>query len=123
MKLVLLGTGGYFPTSRRQTACLMLPEFGVVLDAGTGMYRIGELLQTDRLDIFLTHSHLDHVAGLTYLVNLLPREVLVRTTVHADPTKLNAVREHLFAEAIFPVAPLFRFLPLAGSCSLPGGGM
>src|SRR5687768_17217531 len=102
MKLVLLGTGGYFPTSERQTACLMLPEIGVVLDAGTGMYRVGQHLCTDRLDIFLTHAHLDHVAGLTYLVNILPREVLHRTTVRGDAEKLAAVREHLFADAIFP---------------------
>ncbi|HEX5471716.1 MAG TPA: hypothetical protein VFW73_07500 [Lacipirellulaceae bacterium] len=65
MKLVLLGTGGYFPTSRRQTACLMLPEIGVVLDAGSGICRIGKYLRTDYLEIFLTHAHLDHIAGLT----------------------------------------------------------
>lgn len=122
MKLVLLGTGGYFPTSRRQTACLMLPEIGVVLDAGTGMCRLGQHLQTDRLDIFLTHAHLDHVAGLTYLVNVVPQDLLPRTTVHGDAAKLAAIREHLFAEAIFPVPPPFRFEPLCGTCPLPAGG-
>jgi ribonuclease BN (tRNA processing enzyme) len=122
MKLNLLGTGGYFPTSRRHTACLMLPEVGIVLDAGSGMCRIGQHLETDRLDIFLSHAHLDHVMGLTYLVNLVPQHVLAQTTVHGDATKLDAVREHLFAEAIFPVAPQFRFAPLGGSCSLPQGG-
>src|SRR3954451_22666975 len=76
MKLILLGTGGYFPTSRRHTACLMLPEVGVVLDAGSGMCRIGEHLQTEQLDVFLSHAHLDHVSGLTYLVNLVPADVL-----------------------------------------------
>ena len=121
MKLVLLGTGGYFPTSERQTACLMLPEIGVVLDAGTGMYRVGQQLCTDRLDIFLTHAHLDHVAGLTYLCNIVPKDVLNRTTVHGDAAKLSAVREHLFAEAIFPLAPQFRFKTLSESLQLPGG--
>ena len=122
MKLVLLGTGGYYPTSQRHTACLMLPEIGVVLDAGSGMCRLGEHLQTDRLEIFLTHAHLDHVAGLTYLVNVVPAEVLKNTTVHGEAAKLAAVREHLFAELIFPVAPPFRFEPLSGPCPLPGGG-
>ena len=74
MKLILLGTGGYFPTSRRHTACLMLPEMGVVLDAGSGMCQIGKHLQTEQLDIFLSHAHLDHISGLTYLVNLVPAE-------------------------------------------------
>lgn len=122
MKLVLLGTGGYYPTDQRHTACMLLPESGVVLDAGTGMCCLGEYLSTDRLDIFLTHAHLDHIAGLTYLVNLVPADVLARTTVHGEAAKLVAVREHLFAELIFPVKPTFNFAPLAGPCPLPNGG-
>jgi len=122
MKLVLLGTGGYFPTTRRQTACFLLPEVGVVLDAGSGMCRLGQHLQTERLDIFLTHAHLDHIAGLTYLINVVPQDVLKQTTVHGETTKLAAVRDHLFAEPIFPVPPPFRFEPLGGACELPGGG-
>ena len=121
MKLVLLGTGGYFPTTRRHTACFMLPEVGVVLDAGTGMCRLGEHLQTDRLDIFLTHAHLDHIAGLTYLINVVPR-TCSKHVVHGDAAKLAAVREHLFAEAIFPVPPPFRFEPLADIVRLANGG-
>jgi ribonuclease BN (tRNA processing enzyme) len=122
MKLVLLGTGGYFPTARRQTACLMLPEIGVVLDAGTGMRQLGRHLATDQLDIFLTHAHLDHIAGLTYLLVVAPEDVQRRTNVYGDASKLAAVREHLFAEAIFPVAPAFQFQPLAPSFDLPNGG-
>ena len=122
MKLILLGTGGYFPTSRRHTACLMLPEIGVVLDAGSGMCRIGKYLQTDQLDIFLSHAHLDHISGLTYLVNLVPPNVLARTTVHGDAAKLAAVRDICLPSRSFPVAPPFRFAPLAESCPLPDGG-
>lgn len=122
MKLQLLGTGGYFPTSSRHTACFMLPEVGVVLDAGSGICRLRSHLRTDRLDIFLTHAHLDHIAGLTYLINVVPQNVLKQSVVHGEATKLAAVREHLFAEPIFPVPPPFRFEPLAGSCALPSGG-
>jgi ribonuclease BN (tRNA processing enzyme) len=100
----------------------MLPEVGVVLDAGTGISRLPEYRQTDRLDIFLTHGHLDHIAGLTYLINLVPREMLARIVVHAEAAKIAAVREHLFADAIFPLPPPFRFEPLDGPCQLPGGG-
>jgi ribonuclease Z len=122
MKVLLLGTGGYYPTSRRHTACMMLPEIGVVLDAGTGMCRVGEFLQTERLDIFLTHAHLDHVAGLTYLLNLLPDDVQTASTVHGDRAKLAAIRDHLFAEAIFPVPPRFGFTELAAAGVSVGGG-
>jgi ribonuclease Z len=122
MKLVLLGTGGYYPTSRRHTACMMLPDVGVVLDAGTGMCRIGELLQTERLDIFLSHAHLDHVAGLTYLLNVVPDAVQTVSTVHGEGAKLAAVREHLFANAIFPVPPRFGFAELGAAVDVAGGG-
>jgi ribonuclease Z len=123
MKLVLLGSGGYFPNGRRHTACLLLPEAGVVLDAGSGMCRIGRYLATDRLEVFLTHAHLDHVAGLTYLMNVAPRDVVGRTIVRGEASKLEAVKQHLFAEPIFPLAPPFRFEPLTGPCQLPLGGM
>jgi ribonuclease Z len=122
MKLILLGTGGYFPNGRRQTACLMLPAVGLVLDAGTGMCQLSKYLQTEQLDIFLSHAHLDHISGLTYLVNLVPADVLRRTTLHGAAEKLTAVREHLFAESIFPVAPPFRFAPLVDSFALSDGG-
>ena len=56
MKLLLLGTTGYHPNDRRQTACLMFPELGVLLDAGSAMYRVSEYLQTPTLDIFITHA-------------------------------------------------------------------
>ena len=49
----------------------MLPEVGVVLDAGTGFYRVREHLRTSELDVFLTHAHLDHVVGLTYLFDVV----------------------------------------------------
>jgi ribonuclease Z len=81
-----------------------------------------QYLETDHLDIFLSHSHLDHISGLTYLVNLVPANVLARTTVHGEPAKLTAIREHLFAEPIFPVTPPFRFEALQESFALPRAG-
>jgi ribonuclease Z len=122
MNVVLLGSGGYIPTSQRQTSCVLLPEIGIVLDAGTGMSRLAQYLRTERLDIFLSHAHLDHVAGLTYVINAVPADVVRNTVVHGEAAKLDAIREHLFSELIFPVAPTFRFEPLEGICSLPGGG-
>ncbi len=122
MKLVLLGTGGYYANDVRHTACLMLPEAGVVLDAGSGMFRVADYLATDRLDVFLTHAHLDHVMGLTCLLGVLPQAVQERTTVHGNAAKLDAIRTHLFSDAIFPVTPAFQFKSLDGAITLPDGG-
>lgn len=123
MKLVLLGSGGYFPTTRRQTACIMLPDLGVILDAGSGLFRLPDFLKTDALDIFLSHAHLDHVVGLTYLVNIVPHEVARHTTVHGESAKLAAIQEHLFASLLFPVKPPLRFQPLVQSVPLPQNGI
>jgi ribonuclease BN (tRNA processing enzyme) len=124
MKLVLLGTTGYHPNDQRQTACLMLPQIGVILDAGTAMYRARRWLETNELDIFLTHAHLDHVVGLTYLLDVLRDKPMRRTTVHGEADKLQAIEEHLFAEALFPVKPPCEFRPLRPVEPLagPGGG-
>ena len=121
MRVILLGTTGYHPNDRRQTACIMLPELGVLLDAGTAMYRARRFLETTDLDIFLTHAHLDHVVGLTYLSDVLYEKHVRRVTVHAEPDKLAAIEEHLFAKPIFPASPPCEFRPLAARISLPGG--
>ncbi len=112
MKLVLLGTSGYHNTDQRQTTCLMLPEIGVVFDAGTAFYRVRDWLQTSELDVFLTHAHLDHCVGLTFLFTVLYKKDVNRTTVHGEPSKLDSVREHLFHPDLFPVMPPLTWQPL-----------
>lgn len=71
--LTILGGGGWFPANGRQTACALLRngDAGILIDAGTGAGRLVEnpalLDGIERLDILLTHFHLDHISGLAYL--------------------------------------------------------
>lgn len=125
MRLTFLGTGGYHPNERRHTACLLLPDLGVALDAGTGFFRVQERLKTSTLDVFLTHAHLDHVCGLTFfLVPVLQGQVQT-VRIHGTSAVLCAVREHLFAKALFPVDPPFEWCELAepSEVDLPDGGL
>jgi ribonuclease BN (tRNA processing enzyme) len=70
VEIRLLGSGGWLPTDRRETACVYLREGDhvLLLDAGTGMRRLvtePELLEgVQILSVALTHFHLDHTAGL-----------------------------------------------------------
>lgn len=112
MRIVLLGTSGYHPTEDRQTACVLLPDLGIVLDAGTGMFRVGKRLNTDHLDILLSHAHLDHVVGLTYFFTLLHEHPLKGITIHGEEEKLAAIREHLFSAHLFPAEAPFTWKPL-----------
>ena len=72
-RAVLLGSGGWIPTSTRETCCVYLRKGPDVLflDAGSGMRHAverEELLTGARsVHIALSHFHLDHVVGLGYL--------------------------------------------------------
>lgn len=115
MKIVLLGTTGYHPTDTRHTPCMMLPECGVLLDAGTAMYRVPDYLTTATLDIFLTHTHLDHVVGLTFLFDILYQTPIEHVRVHGEMKKLAALRRHLFSKALFPALPPLEWMPLTAN--------
>jgi ribonuclease BN (tRNA processing enzyme) len=124
MRLHFLGTTGYHPNGRRQTACLMLPEVGVILDAGTGIFAARDLIQTESLLILLTHAHLDHSIGLTYIFDVLHEKQVNSTVVYGEAAKLAAIREHLFHQLLFPVLPPmeFRALEAGKPVALPDGG-
>ncbi len=121
MKLIFLGSTGYHANNRRHTACLAIPALGLVLDAGTGFFRLREHLCTPTLDIFLTHVHLDHCVGLTFLFDVLAGRNLDRVTVHGEADKLAAVREHLLNPLLFPVALPCDFQVLDGRQTLADG--
>ena len=46
---------------------------------------------TPELDVFLTHSHLDHVVGLSFLFDILVDRQVERVTVHAQQEKIAAI--------------------------------
>ena len=81
----LLGSGGWIPTGRRATTCVLVRRG----DARAGARRrhgpapAGHASPSGsagvtRIDLALTHFHLDHVCGLTYLPGLP-----VLPTIHA----------------------------------------
>lgn len=81
----------------------MLVDDDVLIDAGTG---IGDL-PLDELNrirhVFLTHAHLDHIAGLPMLVDSVFDENFDQPlTVYARKETLAAVQTHIFNGVIWP---------------------
>lgn len=81
----------------------MLIDDDVLLDAGTG---IGDLGMGDLHSIrhvFLTHAHLDHIAGLPMLIDsVFTEEVDTPVTVYGREETLKALQDHLFNWVIWP---------------------
>lgn len=123
MQIHFLGSGGYHPNERRHTMCVMLPEVGVVFDAGTGAFRVAERVTTDELHLFLSHAHLDHIVGLSYFLVPLMQGRIRKMFLHTAPEYFEPVRTHLFAQPLFPVLPAFEFVPLADRVALPQQGV
>lgn len=120
MRIQVLGCSGGTGDGRRTTA--MLVEDRLLIDAGTG---IGDLpLQTLRGidDVFITHAHLDHIAGLPlYVDSVQGRGGRPPVRVHARAETLDALRTHVFNDVIWPdfsriegqQGPLMSFSPIA----------
>ncbi|MEJ2127447.1 MAG: 3',5'-cyclic-nucleotide phosphodiesterase [Woeseiaceae bacterium] len=101
MRIRILGCSGGIGAGSRTSA--MLVDDDVLIDAGTG---IGDL-ELDEIQsirhVFLTHSHLDHVAGLPMLVDSVFSEDFEQpVTVYAREETLRAVQDHLFNDVIWP---------------------
>lgn len=108
MQLHCLGTVGYHPNDDRHTSCYYLPESGILLDGGTGSFRLAPLIETDTLDVLLSHAHLDHTFGLTFLLDVLFEAQKLRGRpieqfrIWGQSDKIAAIQGHLFHELIFP---------------------
>ena len=101
MRIRTLGCSGGIGAGSRTTALLI--DNDVLIDAGTG---IGDLALDD-LDairhVFLTHAHLDHVAGLPMLVDAnFDENFEVPVTVYARSETVEALKSHLFNDVIWP---------------------
>jgi ribonuclease BN (tRNA processing enzyme) len=112
MRVKFLGTAGYHPNEARQTMCVMLPDIGFVLDAGTGFFRVREHLKTEELHVFLSHVHLDHVVGLTYLLDVLWEKPVKRVRVYGLPSHLDTIERKLFNSLLFPLPFQYKLQPI-----------
>ncbi len=108
MRIEILGTGGFHPNQRRHTACVLLPDVGIAFDAGTSLFRLTSRLKVPDLHLFLSHSHLDHICGLTYLLVPMLKGEIRSCKLYATAKVHQAVEQCLFHDAVFPVWPGFQ---------------
>lgn len=116
MKARLWGTRGSLPTPGPETvryggntSCVELRVTAgrvVILDAGSGIRRLGTTLDgsLERIDILLSHLHLDHIIGLGFFEPLFRSDLEVH--IWGPSSNLFDVRSRLtryLSQPLFPV--------------------
>jgi ribonuclease BN (tRNA processing enzyme) len=101
MRVRVLGCSGGIGEGLRTTSLLI--DDDILIDCGTG---VGDLTldEMSRLrHVFITHTHLDHIAALPLLVDTifgsLQREPLA---IHAQRASMEIIQRHIFNWEIWP---------------------
>ena len=79
----------------------------LVLDAGTGMRELGELLRDEgvrEIHVLLSHLHLDHLQGLAFFAPLYDPEVTIH--LYGPPSPLHSLAERISAYMSDPLFPV-----------------
>ncbi|KQO26829.1 3',5'-cyclic-nucleotide phosphodiesterase [Acidovorax sp. Leaf76] len=118
MKVRVLGCSGAIAKDCRTTSFLL--DESVLIDAGTGVgdLTLEEMCKIDH--VFLTHSHLDHIAALPLMLDAVSSLRHTHVEIHALPETIEALRTHIFNDVIWPdferipslAQPFLRFTPM-----------
>src|SRR3569833_3353696 len=100
MQLRVLGCSGGVGQGLRTTSLLL--DNDVLIDAGSG---VGDLSLDEMArirHIFLTHSHLDHIAYIPLLNDSNFDQRQPPQIIHGQPETLQALQQHIFNWVIWP---------------------
>ena len=98
MKVRVLGCSGAIAKDCRTTSFLIGDS--ILIDAGTG---VGDLTleEMSKIDhVFLTHSHLDHIAALPLMLDAVSSFRRAPVQIHALPATIAALQTQVFNNVI-----------------------
>lgn len=103
MRVRILGCSGGIGGRHLRTTSMLIDN-DILIDAGTGVgdLSLTELAQIDH--VFITHSHLDHVACLPLLVDTVgdARGGDRPLTVYSQQATIDILRNHVFNWSVWP---------------------
>lgn len=130
MKARILGCSGGIGGRHLRTTSILVNN-DVLIDAGTGVadLSLAELALIDH--VFLTHTHLDHIAALPLMIDTVGDMRGKPLVVHATEAVLQILKNHIFNWAIWPdfseipsaEAPFLQFRPLRVGQKIKVGGL
>jgi ribonuclease BN (tRNA processing enzyme) len=101
MKVRILGCSGGIGGKHLRTTS-MLVDHDILIDAGTGAgdLNVAELALIDH--VFITHSHLDHIACLPFILDSVGDMRNKPLTMYATQATQEIIKTHIFNWAIWP---------------------
>src|SRR5258706_9657311 len=101
MRLRVLGCSGGIGGRHLRTTSFLV-DGDILIDAGTGVGDL-TLAELSRIGtIFITHSHLDHVTSIPFLVDTVGGMRAKPLVVYATRATIEILRNHLFNWSIWP---------------------
>jgi ribonuclease BN (tRNA processing enzyme) len=113
MRLEILGCSGGVAKNSATTSFLV--DDDLLIDAGTGLSSLDLEMSMQIGAVILTHSHLDHICHLPFLLNNTIGKTSRPLHVYALAETIDALRKHVFNNVIWPD---FTLLPSKESPSL-----
>lgn len=101
MRLKVLGCSGGIGEGLRTTSLLI--DDDVLIDCGTGVGDLSLEAMAKLRHVFITHTHLDHIASLPLLVDTLFSHLQTHPlVVHAQAPSMEVIKQHIFNWQIWP---------------------
>lgn len=129
MNVQILGCAGGIGGTWPYTTSLLIDD-DILLDAGTGVSQLSieELVAIDH--VFISHPHLDHIAGLALLIDAVFGKRSKPLTVYATAEVLHALKTHVFNWVIWPdfsglpnaENPVMQYQEISAGATLKLGG-
>ena len=88
--------------SARQHLMSIIIDDRVAIDAGSLAFSCSEQQRTNVRDILLTHTHLDHIAGLPLFIDDLFASLKEPIRVHATAEMVESLEQDIFNWKVYP---------------------
>ena len=129
MKIKVLGCSGSETIGHNPPGFLVNDT--VMLDAGTITAALSIEAQSRITDIFISHTHLDHIKSMLFLADNVIGRIKKPVNVHSIPAVLDAISKHLMNDLIWPdftkiptpKNPVLAYAPFAAMKSIRVAGL
>lgn len=100
MNLRVLGCSGGISGNRTTTSLLV--DGDILIDGGTGIGELDHEEMAEIRHIFVTHSHLDHIAGIPMLIDTVFESTVTPIILHAREETIATLKKNIFNWEVWP---------------------